>query len=92
LQARGRFFLHLRHTLPPPPNPPGQIDALKLEPFIDSFVEGLGLDQGYTMVVVNGHPAETTGYAFRAGFSADEVQILQEEVGPRRGGPTGARL
>jgi hypothetical protein len=39
--------------IPANQTPHQQIDALKFEPFIDSLVEGLGLDNGYTVVVVN---------------------------------------
>ena len=58
-----------------------QIDALKLEPFIDSFVEGLGLSNGYTVIVVNPKWSDSAmTYGFRAGFSAEEIDDLQEEV------------
>lgn len=71
------------------PNPaqphPRQVDALKMEAFIDSFVEGLGLDQGYTMIVVNPKwSAQLASYGFRAGFSNDELEMLQRQVGLRR--------
>ncbi len=64
-----------------PPRRP-QVDVLKFEPFIDSFVEGLGLDQGYTLIVAN--PKWSTSlasYGFRAGFSQDELTMLQMQVG-----------
>ncbi|KIY95904.1 hypothetical protein MNEG_12058 [Monoraphidium neglectum] len=58
-----------------------QVDALKFEPFIDSFVEGLGLDRGYTMIVVNPKwSSSLASYGFRAGYSVDEMMMLQEQV------------
>ena len=62
---------------------------LKMEPFIDSFVEGLGLDHGYTMIVVNPKwSANLASYGFRAGFSIDEMTMLQSQAsrGTRGGG------
>ncbi|KAI8467147.1 MAG: hypothetical protein J3K34DRAFT_431559 [Monoraphidium minutum] len=58
-----------------------QVDMLKMEPFIDSFVEGLGLDRGYTMIVVNPKwSSNLQSYGFRQGFSIDEMTLLQDQV------------
>lgn len=52
-----------------------------MEAFIDSFVEGLGLDSAYTLVVVNPKwSASLASYGFRAGFSTEELALLQEQV------------
>ena len=71
-----------------------QVDMLKMEPFIDSLVEGLGLDQGYTAIVVNPKwSSSLSSYGFRAGFSADEVNMLREQArtcGAKGGGDAGA--
>ena len=40
-------------THPHPHDGRAKVDSLKMEAFIDSFVEGLGLDSGYTLIVVN---------------------------------------
>lgn len=59
---------------------------LKMEPFVDSFVEGLGLDRGYTMIVVNPKwSANLASYGFRAGYSVDEMALLQSQVGGAAG-------
>lgn len=61
--------------------PPRQVDALKMEPFVSSLLEGLGVGEGYAVVVANPHRSGQSGYGFRAGFSSEEVEMLQEEVG-----------
>jgi hypothetical protein len=61
---------------------PRQVDALKLEAFIDSFISALGLDRGYTLVAVNPKASDQlAAYGFRAGFSAAEVEHIRELVG-----------
>ncbi|GBF97200.1 hypothetical protein Rsub_10061 [Raphidocelis subcapitata] len=58
-----------------------QVDALKMEPFVDSLLEGLGIGpSGYALVVANPQRPDHHGYGFRAGFSSEEVEMLQEEV------------
>eukprot|EP00879_Flechtneria_rotunda_P026397 GHRR01028144.1.p1 GENE.GHRR01028144.1~~GHRR01028144.1.p1 ORF type:complete len:283 (+),score=46.69 GHRR01028144.1:1122-1970(+) len=58
-----------------------QVDALKLEPFIDSFITALGLDRGYTVLVVNPKwSASLPSYAYRLGFSDYELQLLNQQV------------
>lgn len=54
---------------------------LKMEPFIDSFIEGLGLDTGYSLLVVNPKwSSSLSSYGFRAGYSIDEINLLQAQV------------
>eukprot|EP00879_Flechtneria_rotunda_P013168 GHRR01013753.1.p1 GENE.GHRR01013753.1~~GHRR01013753.1.p1 ORF type:complete len:943 (+),score=342.78 GHRR01013753.1:553-3381(+) len=58
-----------------------QVDALKLEPFIDSFITALGLDRGYTVLVVNPKwSASLPSYAYRLGFSDYELQLLNQQA------------
>lgn len=58
-----------------------QVDALKLEPFIDSFIGALGLNRAYTMLVLNPKwSASLPAYGYRIGFSEYELRLLNENV------------
>jgi len=67
-----------------PAEPAGaqQVDALKMDAFVESFVEALGLaDGGYTLLVLN--PSWSAGlasYAYRAGFTAEEIEQLHGQL------------
>ena len=59
-----------------------QVDALKMEAFVQSFVDALGLaNSGYTLLVINPHWSSTLpAYGYRVGFSAGEVEMLASQV------------
>lgn len=58
-----------------------QIDALKMEGFVDSFIGALGLDRSYTMLVVNPKWSPSLpSYTYRIGFSEPELRLLHEQV------------
>lgn len=58
-----------------------QVDALKFEPFVDSFIHALGLDKSYTLLVLNPKwSASLPSYGYRAGFSEHELRLLNENV------------
>lgn len=58
-----------------------QVDALKLEPFVDSFIGALGLNRAYTMLVLNPKwSASLPAYGYRIGFSEYELRILNENA------------
>lgn len=58
-----------------------QVDALKLEPFVDSFIGSLGLEKGYTMLVLNPKwSASLPSYGYRIGFSEFELRVLNQNV------------
>ncbi|GAX80726.1 hypothetical protein CEUSTIGMA_g8161.t1 [Chlamydomonas eustigma] len=57
-----------------------QVDAKKMEAFINHFVESIGLIAQYTIVVVN--PTWSTSepaYGYRQGVSDKELEYLQQE-------------
>lgn len=58
-----------------------QVDALKFEPFVDSFIAALGLDKSYTLLVLNPKwSASLPSYGYRIGFSEHELRLLNENV------------
>jgi hypothetical protein len=58
-----------------------QVDALKLEPFVDSFIGALGLNRAYTMLVLNPKwSASLPAYGYRIGFSEYELRLLNDNV------------
>lgn len=58
-----------------------QVDALKLEPFVDSFIRALGLNRAYTMLVLNPKwSASLPAYGYRIGFSEYELRMMNENV------------
>lgn len=73
-----------------------QVDASKMEAFVDHFVSGLGLEGSYSMIVINPtwHVDEPV-YGYRMGVSAEELQVLKGQAdrlrtvmvghGPRKG-------
>ncbi|KAF6255218.1 hypothetical protein COO60DRAFT_237950 [Scenedesmus sp. NREL 46B-D3] len=59
-----------------------QVDALKLEPFVDSFIGALGLSRAYTMLVLNPKwSASLPAYGYRIGFSELELHLLNDNAG-----------
>lgn len=54
-----------------------QVDALKMEAFIDSFISYLRLGSGYTIMVLNPKWSPSLpAYAYRIGFSERELELL----------------
>lgn len=58
-----------------------QVDALKMEEFVDSFISALGLDRSYTLLVINPKWSPSLpSYTYRIGFSEAELRLLHEQV------------
>jgi hypothetical protein len=58
-----------------------QVDALKMEEFVDSFIGALGLDRSYTLLVINPKWSPSLpSYTYRIGFSEPELRLLHEQV------------
>lgn len=58
-----------------------QVDALKMEALVDSFVGALGLEKSYTLVVINPKWSPSLpSYNYRIGFSEAEIRLLNEQV------------
>ncbi|KAG2501680.1 hypothetical protein HYH03_000182 [Edaphochlamys debaryana] len=57
-----------------------QVDAHKMELFIDHFIQALGLDQGYSLIVLNPtwHVDEPV-YGYRMGMSSDELTLIKSQ-------------
>lgn len=63
-----------------------QVDALKMEGFIDSFVDAIGLARSYTLLVLNPKWSPSLpSYTYRIGFSEAELRLLHEQVMGRKG-------
>ncbi|KAG2435642.1 hypothetical protein HXX76_006844 [Chlamydomonas incerta] len=58
-----------------------QVDAGKMEAFVDHFVGGLGLEGSYSLIVLNPtwHVDEPV-YGYRMGVSAEELQVLKGQA------------
>jgi hypothetical protein len=71
-----------RPTDPAEPMGAQQVDALKMDAFVESFVEALGFaDSGYTLLVLN--PNWSPGlasYSYRAGFTTEEIEQLHGQL------------
>lgn len=58
-----------------------QVDALKMEAFVDSFILGMGLERSYTLLVINPKWSPSLpSYTYRIGFSEPELRLLHEQV------------
>jgi hypothetical protein len=58
-----------------------QVDALKMEEFVDSFIGALGLERSYTLLVINPKWSPSLpSYTYRIGFSEPELRLLHEQV------------
>jgi len=52
-----------------------------MEDFVDSFIEALGLDRSYSMLVINPKWSPSLpSYSYRIGFSEAELRLLHEQV------------
>lgn len=59
------------------PRGPQQVDAVSMEMVIDGFLTDLGLDKGYTVLVLNPPwPNSGSVYRYRAGLSKEEIDLL----------------
>lgn len=59
---------------------PFQVDATKMEAFVENFVGSLGLSRQYTIVVLN--PTWSSGeaaYGYRTGMSQKELDVVARE-------------
>jgi hypothetical protein len=58
-----------------------QVDALLMEQFIDGFLASLGLENSYTLLVMNPKwSVSLPPYSYRVGFSEQEMRLLAEQV------------
>jgi hypothetical protein len=58
-----------------------KVDALKMEGFMNSFINHLGLEHGYTMLVMNPRWSPSLpSYTYRIGFSESELTLLNQMV------------
>ncbi|KAG1658750.1 hypothetical protein FOA52_000863 [Chlamydomonas sp. UWO 241] len=57
-----------------------QVDAVKMEAFVDHFVTSLGLSSHYTLVVLNpSWSSSEAAYGYRAGLSQSEIDVVVRE-------------